>query len=103
MSVHKPSRSVRLKKYGIVYKEYIRNRSKSPIKSRHVVKNDVEEKKVEKVKAERKKTALNTYQKFVKEESTRDKYKTMKGSERMLAISQAWEKKKRKEKRKNNK
>ncbi len=54
-------------------------------------------KPVEPVKSSKKN--LNDYQKFVKEESVKDKYKNMKGSERMVIISKEWEKKKRKRKK----
>lgn len=81
----KSLRSVRLKKYGAVYNEYIK-------------KNATCDEKIEPVKSSKKN--LNEYQKFVKEESSKDKYKKMKGSERMSIISQEWEKKKRKDRKK---
>jgi len=130
----KPTRSTRLKKYGSVFREYLRNKSKSPIvehkkytrpderhtrpderhtkpderhtrpDERHTRPDERHTKPVRPVRPEKalkQKTSknLNTYQKFVQEESRKEKYKNMKGSERMLAISQAWEKKKRKDKK----
>jgi hypothetical protein len=139
----KPTRSVRLKKYGVVYKEYIKNvkeakseargdakddarggakstakseakseAKRSPPKTRHMVptrdksggkSGSKHVNKSDETRVEKKVSALNMYQKFVQDESSRDKYKSMKGSDRMLAISQAWEKKKRKEKRETKK
>lgn len=68
-------RSVRLKKYAVVYKEYVTESKKEG-------------------------SELNDYQKFVKEESKKEKYKKMKGSERLLSIAEEWEKRKKKRGRK---
>jgi hypothetical protein len=42
------------------------------------------------------KKTLNEYQKFMRDESAKDRYKNMKGTDRMIIISKEWEKKKRK-------
>ena len=102
-------RSVRLKKYGTVYSAYINSVHKhSPelpvfrrVKTAEEGKVLPKEGKVLPKEVSRKKVSkkLNEYQKFVKEESGKEKYKSMKGCERMFAISQQWEKKKRKRKK----
>ena len=72
------TKSARLRKYGSVYKKHIKNKHSPPKK--------------------KKKTRLNEYQKFVKQESQKTKYVNMKGSERLNAISKEWEIYKRKNK-----
>jgi outer membrane biosynthesis protein TonB len=42
------------------------------------------------------KKSLNEYQKFMRDESAKARYKNMKGTDRMIIISKEWEKKKRK-------
>lgn len=109
----KSTKSVRLKKYGSVYDSYVRanvvigdvEAPKREVPKREVAKRHSRSrspkadkiKPVEPVKSSKKN--LNDYQKFVKEESVKDKYKNMKGSERMVIISKEWEKKKRKRKK----
>ncbi len=119
----KSTKSVRLKKYGSVYDTYVKTNivvraaevpkkeaPKREVPKREVPKRDAakresrsrspkadKNKPVEPVKSSKKN--LNDYQKFVKEESVKDKYKNMKGSERMVIISKEWEKKKRKRKK----
>ena len=119
----KSTKSVRLKKYGSVYDSYVRANvvvgdveapkrevAKKEVAKRELPKKEVAKrhsrsrspkadkiKQVEPVKSSKKN--LNDYQKFVKEESVKDKYKNMKGSERMVIISKEWEKKKRKRKK----
>jgi hypothetical protein len=114
----KSTKSVRLKKYGSVYDSYVRANvvvgdvevAKREVAKRELPKKEVAKrhsrsrspkadkiKPVEPVKSSKKN--LNDYQKFVKEESVKDKYKNMKGSERMVIISKEWEKKKRKRKK----
>jgi hypothetical protein len=101
----KSTKSVRLKKYGSVYDSYVK--TNVVVGTAEVPKKDVAKKQsksrspkikpAEPVKSSKKN--LNDYQKFVKEESVKDKYKNMKGSERMVIISKEWEKKKRKRKK----
>jgi hypothetical protein len=108
----KTQRSVRLKKYGTVYSAYINSVHKHspelpvfrkvnstergkvlPKEGKSLPKEGKVPRESSKKKVSKK---LNDYQKFVKEESGKEKYKSMKGGERMFAISQQWEKKKRK-------
>ena len=99
----KSTKSVRLKKYGSVYDTYIR--TNVVLEKREVPKREVSPKRNRSPKADKikpvksSKKNLNDYQKFVKEESVKDKYKNIKGSERMVIISKEWEKKKRKRKK----
>ena len=105
----KISRSTKLRKYATVYKSYVRKTeqskiNKSPRRSRKVQNptitrhsniNQYEEKKStkklkEKVKS--KKKSLNSYQKFVKEQSKKDKYKELPGKQRLSAIALEWKK-----------
>ena len=109
----KISRSTKLRKYATVYKSYVRKSeqskiNKSPRRSRKVQNptitrnsdiNQYEEKKCtkklkeklkEKVKS--KKKSLNSYQKFVKEQSKKDKYKELPGKQRLSAIALEWKK-----------
>jgi hypothetical protein len=92
----KSPNSVRLKKYGIVYNDYMKKNVVVKVKS--PPKKVIKESTKQPVKTSKK--TLNDYQKFVQEESSKDKYKNMKGSERMSRISQEWEKKKRKDRKK---
>lgn len=107
------TRSVRLRKYESVYKTYIQNGDKKPCKKsrsprprRHRRHKETTEhrKHSREKKKEKKKKALNDYQKFVKKESKRDKYKNMRGSDRLHAIAIEWNtEKKKKSKRKEQK
>src|SRR5690606_20713635 len=91
------TRSARLKKYASVYKEYIRNKSKSPEPKKHrhtresrkeIPKEGVpkeektkkpKETKKEKIKdSGRGRKKLTEYQKYVKEESKKEKYSSLK-------------------------
>jgi len=98
----KSQRSIRLKKYGIVYSAHVNSIDKnSPIpKSIFRQPEKVIVSQQISVKEKKKKKKLNEYQKFVKDESCKEKYKNMKATERMSAISQQWEKKKRENKKK---
>jgi hypothetical protein len=141
------TRSARLKKYASVYREYIRNKSKSPepkkhrhttrvkgtnvrettsketnvkdVKAKETNVKDVKAKEtnVKEVKAketnvkdatpeEKKRTKeekvkdsgrgrkkLTEYQKFVKEESKKEKYNSLKPEERLAKIAKSWKKK----------
>jgi hypothetical protein len=74
-------RNVSPKKSRVKKSPFIRN--VSPKKSR-----------VKKEPITNKKRSLNTYQKFVKEESKKNKYKEITPSQRMTAISKEWNKQK---------
>jgi len=98
----KRTHSSRIKKYEIVYQEYVRNKSKSPPRrvemkqpKEHIIKSSNHK--------HQKKQTLNSYQKFVQEESLKDKYRKLSGKERMANIATAWEKKKREMRRKERK
>lgn len=92
----KKTRSVRLKKYESVYKEYLKNKSRSP----EPESKTHTRKKLEKIKEPDKKVAdsekgrkkLTDYQKFVKDENKKEKYKDIKPGERMIKIAKAWKK-----------
>lgn len=87
------SRSVRLRKYGVVYKKYMKKARTSISKERkprrRIHNNSRPEKKVSSVKSGKKKK-LNDYQKFVKKESRKDKYFNMNAQDRLKAISEEW-------------
>jgi hypothetical protein len=81
------SKSLKLKKYGSVYNQYIKH---NPITHTVQTKTQpLQHKSTTKQKDKTNKT-LNSYQKFVKIESRKEKYINMKGSDRMLAISKQW-------------
>lgn len=61
------------------------------VKNKDVKNKDVKNKDVKKSKD--RKRPLNDYQKFVREESKRVKYKGMNSADRMTAIGKAWKKK----------
>lgn len=106
------SRSTKLRKYASVYKSYVRKSeqskiSKSPRRARKPQKTTrarresregrkekperkSETKKKEVPKSKRK--SLNAYQKFVKQESKKDKYRDIPGKQRLSAIAAAWKK-----------
>ena len=113
------SRSARLRKYEVAYEECIKKTFDSskkkpnriePCKKSRSVRNVISNKspsiknvissshKKSKVKQSsppnKKKRSLNAYQKFVKEESQKNKYKSFTPSERMKEISKEWNKKK---------
>ena len=108
-------RSVKLRKYASVYKSYIRKSEqskteKSPRRHRHKNKDiyttpsNSRRKKEDGEKTHRKsrkkrndsntpiskRKSLNPYQKFVKDESKKDKYKKLPGKERLSAIANEW-------------
>ena len=98
----KGTKSVRLKKYGSVYDSYVR--ANVVVEKKEVPKREGSPKRCRSPKCVKdpvksSKKNLNEYQKFVKEESVKDKYKNMKGSDRMVIISKEWEKRKRKRKK----
>lgn len=87
------SRSVRLRKYGSVYKECVSEK-------KTVNKKSTEQKLSQTSDSSKKKKILNDYQKFFRQESKKEKYKNLSSRQRMSEIAQIWERKKRKEKRK---
>lgn len=110
------SRSAKLRKYGSVYKSYIRKSeqskiSKSPRRPRnnpsknHKIHNTYIQHKSRKERVKNKivedtasitperrskRKPLNEYQKFVKRESKKEKYEKMPGKERFSAIANEW-------------
>jgi len=90
------TRSVRLKKYESVYKQYLKNKSKSPEQKKHsrVKKKELEPKSIDKkiCDTEKGRKKLTDYQKFVKLESQKEKYKGLKPDERMSKIAKQWKK-----------
>ena len=89
------SRSARLRKYEVAYEECLKKMScykRSPVK-----KSDVQQERVQAKQKSPKKSIekpLNSYQKFVRDESQKSKYKGLIASERMTAISKEWKKQK---------
>uniref|UniRef100_A0A6C0EJN1 Uncharacterized protein n=1 Tax=viral metagenome TaxID=1070528 RepID=A0A6C0EJN1_9ZZZZ len=98
------TRSIRLRKYESVYRECTRHSSpKHSSKHQHHSFSKHHHHTPEhkhKDSTARKKKSLNSYQQFVKEESKKEKYQSMRGSERFAAIAAVWEHKKRYGKRK---
>ena len=97
---NKISRSNKLRKYATVYKSYVRKTeqskvNKSPRRSRKVQNQTVNKKSTKKNKeiVKSKKKSLNSYQKFVKEESKKDRYKKLPGKQRLSAIALEWKEK----------
>lgn len=90
------SRSARLRKYGEVYKAYMRrndtSKPRTPRRTRH---NNRDKERIKSDETKLRKKSLNEYQKFVKRESKRDKYRDMRGSERMATIAVEWDRYKR--------
>lgn len=86
----KRSRSQRLKSIEAVYNDFMKRKHVSnQHKSRH------KEPSEQSTPLARKKRAMNPYQKFLKSETRKERYREMRGSERMCAIATAWDKKKR--------
>ena len=97
------NRSIKLKKYEAVYKEYIRKKSKSPIDKVRYPRPENKHSTVEKSTGKKpiikpvKTTStkkLTDYQIFVKEQSKRDKYAILKPDERLAKIARSWKKRK---------
>lgn len=93
-------RSAKLRKYATVYKSFIRKVEeskidKSPPRPRR---KKGENNKTSKKKRNdsntvvSKRKILNKYQKFVKDESKKEKYKKLPGKERLSAIASEWKK-----------
>lgn len=93
------SRSSRLRKYESVYREYVKKttaKDKSPRPSRRKKKH-VESKDSSNIKRDgKRKIKLNAYQQFVKEESKKNKYKTLPTKKRFSKIAEAWDRHKKK-------
>jgi hypothetical protein len=97
---HKISdRGDRLRKIEIVYKEYLKNLENITVKVKES--NTVSKAKFStkikgqgghKGKVKNTKTDLNEYQKFVKKESKKEKYKDLDSKKRMEKIARAWKK-----------
>jgi hypothetical protein len=90
----KITRSRRLKKYEQMYMRYIDEKTpqqKSPRKSRRKIEVEIEEIQKEKKRKKKKKKKLNDYQKFVKNESKKEKYKGISSSERFTTIASQWD------------
>ena len=93
------TRSARLRKYEVAYEECLKKVAESKSK-RSPVKNSRVRQECEtppvKQKSPKKKNEQprNSYQKFVRDESQKSKYKCLIASERMTAISKEWKKQK---------
>jgi hypothetical protein len=90
------SRSTKLRKYASVYRACIRKIEQSKIiKSPMIVrKPDImcRARRNDEVKQVNKRKSLNCYQKFVKQESKKDKYKKLSGRDRLSVIAYEWKK-----------
>lgn len=74
-------KSDRLKRYGKVYNSYIRKIEESKIKSPSTYRAK---------KSNKKSRSLNSYQKFVRCESKKDKYKDLSSKDRLTSIASEW-------------
>ena len=74
---HTSIKSARLKKYAKVYNSYMRK---------------IEESKIKKSTKKSKPKSLNSYQKFVRSESKKDKYIELSGKQRLTYIAAEWNK-----------
>jgi hypothetical protein len=88
-------RSSKLRKYASVYKSYVRkseqsHTNKSPRRTRCKCSSSKKKESTQVSKSKRK--TLNPYQKFVKDESKKEKYKEMSGKERLIVIAREWKK-----------
>jgi len=102
------SRSIRIKKYEVVYEKYIAgiknndfNSGKTPkvkkiqSKKKKAATSVLEYNKISKPGKRKSTISLNAYQKFVRVESKKNKYKSISlARERMIAIGKAWRKSK---------
>ena len=70
-------KSDRLKRYGKVYNSYVRKIEESKIKSPSTYRA-------------KKSRSLNSYQKFVRCESKKDKYKSLSSTQRLTSIASEW-------------
>jgi hypothetical protein len=86
------SKSTKLRKYASVYNSYVRKTEQSKIsKSPRRARKPKESRENPPKKKEVRKT-LNAYQKFVQQESKKDKYRDMPGKQRLGAIAALWKK-----------
>jgi hypothetical protein len=87
------SRSARLRKYEVAYEECIK---KNECYKKNTVLRKSPDKKsqqqTEKLQKKKNEKPLNSYQKFVRDESQKSKYKGLIASDRMIAISKEWKK-----------
>jgi hypothetical protein len=101
----KINRSVKLKKYASVYNSYVRKteeskRYKSPTRVRKstsistykLESKDLNNRKKILTSTYDSNKSLNSYQKFVKSESKKEKYKHLPGKERLSLIANVWKK-----------
>jgi hypothetical protein len=91
------TRSARLRKYEVAYEECLKKVADSKSKRSPDKKSRAQQEPVPiKQKSPKKKNEkpLNSYQKFVRDESQKSKYKGLIASERMTAISKEWKKQK---------
>ena len=101
------SRSTKLRKYASVYNSYVRKTEHSKLSKtpRRVRKTEKPSRKKDesqpmefptyskrKELKKSRKVLLNSYQKFVQQESKKDKYKDMPGKQRLSAIAVEWKK-----------
>ena len=92
------SRSARLRKYEVAYEECLKKMTCYKCKRSPDKKSRAQEEAVpikEKSPKKNNEKLLNSYQKFVRDESQKSKYKGLIASERMTAISKEWKKTKR--------
>jgi deoxyribodipyrimidine photolyase len=108
---YRMSRSTKLRKYASVYNSYVRKTEQSKInksprrerkphkttrarresrESREHCKEKPEIKSEKKEVPKSKRKTLNSYQKFVQQESKKDKYKDIPGKQRLSAIAAEW-------------
>jgi hypothetical protein len=90
------SRSARLRKYEVAYEECLKKMSlskrRSPVKKSRVQQEC--ETSAPNSQTKKNEKPLNSYQKFVQDESQKSKYKGLIATERMTAISKEWKKQK---------
>lgn len=94
------SRSIRFKRYEVLYnecmekaKEYEGKLARKKVSKKSVKTHIKSRKRKSSIKKSRAKH-LNSYQEFVREESRKPAYKHMTATERMKAIGKAWKNKK---------
>ena len=90
------TRSARLRKYEVAYEECLKKIScskRSPVKQSRAP-QEFESQVKQKSPKKKNEKPLNSYQKFVRDESQKSKYKGLIATERMTAISKEWKKQK---------
>ena len=96
MSDKKLSRSRRLRRYEMEYKKFVKNVKETNVKN-NIIKSPRRyknrESKSSNISKEKSKRKLNPYQKFVKKEINKEKYKDMPSKERMVKIAELWKNK----------